>query len=47
MTQNELDQAKIFLIGSTPLRYEGLSKRLSMAFNEFYQGLNWDIIKKS
>lgn len=40
MTQNELNQAKNFLIGSTPLRYESLSKRLSMAFSEFYQGLN-------
>ncbi|HDZ4936677.1 insulinase family protein [Campylobacter jejuni] len=40
ITQNELDQAKNFLIGSTPLRYESLSKRLSMTFNEFYQGLN-------
>lgn len=46
MTQNELDQAKNFLIGSTPLRYEGLSKRLSMAFNEFYQGLNLGYYKE-
>ncbi|ECL3019415.1 insulinase family protein [Campylobacter jejuni] len=46
MTQNELDQAKNFLIGSTPLRYESLSKRLSMAFNEFYQGLNLGYYKE-
>ncbi|ECZ0245582.1 insulinase family protein [Campylobacter jejuni] len=46
MTQNELDQAKNFLIGSTPLRYEGLSKRLSMAYNEFYQGLNLGYYKE-
>ncbi|HEG2605418.1 TPA: insulinase family protein [Campylobacter jejuni] len=46
MTQNELDQAKNFLIGSTPLRYESLNKRLSMAFNEFYQGLNLGYYKE-
>ncbi len=46
MTQNELDQAKNFLIGSTPLRYESLSKRLSMSFNEFYQGLNLGYYKE-
>lgn len=46
MTQNELDQAKNFLIGSTPLRYESLSKRLSIAFNEFYQGLNLGYYKE-
>ncbi|AXP08194.1 insulinase family protein [Campylobacter hepaticus] len=40
ISQNELDQAKNFLIGSTPLRYESLSKRLIMAFSEFCQGLN-------
>ncbi len=39
ITQSELNQAKNFLIGSTPLRYESLNKRLSLAFNEFYQGL--------
>ncbi|EDP5243872.1 insulinase family protein [Campylobacter jejuni] len=46
MTQNELDQAKNFLIGSTPLRYESLSKRLSMSFNEFYQDLNLGYYKE-
>ncbi|MBC5856807.1 insulinase family protein [Campylobacter jejuni] len=46
ITQNELDQAKNFLIGSTSLRYESLSKRLSMAFNEFYQGLNLGYYKE-
>ncbi|MBM0637508.1 insulinase family protein [Campylobacter sp. VicNov18] len=46
ITQNELDQAKNFLIGSTPLRYESLSRRLSMAFNEFYQGLHYGYYKE-
>ncbi|HEB7547406.1 TPA: insulinase family protein [Campylobacter coli] len=39
VSQNELMQAKNFLIGSTPLRYESLSRRLSISFNEYYQGL--------
>ena len=39
VTQNELTQAQNFLIGSTPLRYESLEKRLGNAYNEFYQGL--------
>ncbi|ELZ8435368.1 TPA: insulinase family protein [Campylobacter coli] len=39
VSQNELVQAKNFLIGSTPLRYESLSRRLSISFNEYYQGL--------
>ncbi|HEB7549495.1 TPA: insulinase family protein, partial [Campylobacter coli] len=39
VSQNELVQAKNFLIGSTPLRYESLSRRLSIGFNEYYQGL--------
>lgn len=38
-SQNELELAQNFLIGSTPLRYESLEKRLGAAFNEFYQGL--------
>ncbi len=39
VSQNELVQAKNFLIGSTPLHYESLSRRLSISFNEYYQGL--------
>ncbi|WP_270978228.1 M16 family metallopeptidase [Campylobacter helveticus] len=37
--EEELTQAKNFILGSTPLRYESLSKRLGIAFMEFYQGL--------
>ncbi|TKX30461.1 M16 family metallopeptidase [Campylobacter estrildidarum] len=43
---NELTQAKNFLIGSSPLRYESLSKRLAIAFNEYYQGLEQGYYKK-
>ncbi len=38
VTQDELDQAKRFLLGSEPLRNETLSQRLSRAFTEFYRG---------
>ena len=38
VTQNELDQAKRFLLGSEPLRNETLSQRLSRAFFEYYRG---------
>ena len=37
-TQDELDQAKRFLLGSEPLRTETLSQRLSRAFMEYYRG---------
>lgn len=37
-TQEELDQAKRFLLGSEPLRNETLSQRLSRAFFEYYNG---------
>lgn len=37
-TQEELDQAKRFLLGSEPLRVETLSQRLSRAFTEYYRG---------
>lgn len=46
VSQNELTQAQNFLIGSTPLRYESLEKRLSVAYNEFYQGLEFGAFKK-
>lgn len=38
ITQNELEQAKKFLLGSEPLRVETLSQRLGRTFNEYYQG---------
>ncbi|WP_345969761.1 pitrilysin family protein [Sulfurimonas sp. HSL1-6] len=37
-TQEELDQAKRFLLGSEPLRVETLSQRLSRTFLEYYKG---------
>ncbi|MBZ7933959.1 insulinase family protein [Campylobacter sp. W0065] len=46
INENELIQAKNFLIGSSPLRYESLSKRLAIAFNEYYQGLEQGYYKK-
>ncbi|MDM5271241.1 pitrilysin family protein [Sulfurovum sp. zt1-1] len=36
ITEDELDKAKKFLVGSEPLRTETLSQRLSRAYNEFY-----------
>jgi predicted Zn-dependent peptidase len=38
VTQEELDQAKKFLLGSEPLRIETLSQRLSRTFMEYYKG---------
>ena len=38
VTQDELDQAKRFLLGSEPLRNETLSQRLNRAFFEYYRG---------
>jgi predicted Zn-dependent peptidase len=38
VTQDELDQAKKFLLGSEPLRVETLSQRLSRTFQEYYKG---------
>lgn len=46
VSQNELELAQNFLIGSTPLRYESLEKRLGVGFNEFYQGLSIGHFKK-
>lgn len=37
-TQEELDQARRFLLGSEPLRVETLSQRLSRTFMEYYKG---------
>ncbi len=38
VTQEELDHAKKFLLGSEPLRVETLSQRLSRTFMEYYKG---------
>ena len=46
VTQKELDDAKMFLLGSEPLRNETLSGRLSKAFNEYYKGLGLGFYKK-
>lgn len=37
VTQEELDQAKKFLLGSEPLRVETLSQRLARTFQEYYK----------
>ena len=47
VSENELKQAKNFLIGSLPLRYESLNKRLAISFDEFYYGLEKNAFKKS
>jgi predicted Zn-dependent peptidase len=46
VTQEELDQAKRFLLGSEPLRSETLSQRLSRAFNEYYNGFKLGYTKE-
>ena len=46
VTQKELDDAKLFLLGSEPLRNETLSQRLGRAFNEYYKGLGLGYSKK-
>lgn len=38
VTQNELDQARKFFLGSEPLRVETLSQRLGRTFSEYYSG---------
>ncbi|MDF1881844.1 insulinase family protein [Sulfurimonas sp. MAG313] len=38
VTQEELDQAKRFLLGSEPLRVETLSQRLGRTFMDYYKG---------
>ena len=42
VTQDELDAAKNFLMGSEPLRVETLSQRLNRSFTYFYRGLPQD-----
>lgn len=46
VTQEELDSAKKFLLGSEPLRTETLSQRLNRAFTYFYRGVEQDFAKK-
>lgn len=46
VTQEELDAAKNFLLGSEPLRNETLSQRLSKSFTLYYRGLAQDYSKK-
>lgn len=42
VTQEELDAAKMFLLGSEPLRTETLAQRLSRTFMAYYKGLPLD-----
>ncbi|MBX7490419.1 M16 family metallopeptidase [Helicobacter turcicus] len=42
ITQEELDEAKRYLLGSEPLRNETLSQRLSTAYMNYYDGLPLD-----
>jgi len=42
VTQDELDQAKRFLLGSEPLRVETLSQRLGRTFQDYYKGAPLD-----
>lgn len=46
VTQEELDGAKAFLLGSEPLRTETLSQRLSRTFMSYYKGLELDSNEK-
>lgn len=46
VTQEELDSAKKFLLGSEPLRTETLSQRLNRAFSLYYKGLEQDFAQK-
>ena len=46
VTEDELAQAKRFLLGSEPLRNETLSQRLSRAFFEYYGGFELGHSKK-
>lgn len=46
VTQEELDGAKNFLLGSEPLRTETLSQRLSRTFMNYYKGLALDSNEK-
>jgi len=46
VTQEELDAAKKFFLGSEPLRSETLSQRLNRAFHEYYNGLGLNFAKE-
>lgn len=46
VTQEELDSAKKFLLGSEPLRNETLSQRLDTAFANYYLGLDLNYQKE-
>ena len=46
VSEDELAQAKRFLLGSEPLRNETLSQRLSRAFFEYYNGFELGYSKK-
>ena len=45
-TQKELEDAKMFILGSEPLRNETLSQRVGRAFDEYYKGLGLGYFKK-
>lgn len=45
-TQEELDSAKAFLLGSEPLREETLSQRLGAKFSYYFRGLPLDYNKR-
>lgn len=46
VTEKELEDAKMFLLGSEPLRNETLSQRLGRAFSEYYRGLGLGYYKR-
>jgi len=46
VTQEELDAAKKFFLGSEPLRMETLNQRANRAFNEYYSGQGLGYSKK-
>jgi len=46
VTEDELESAKKFLLGSEPLRTETLSSRLNRAFTNYYRGLEQDHSQK-
>ncbi len=46
VNEEELIQAKNFLIGSEPLRNETLNQKLARKFNEYYNGYEKDYYKK-
>ncbi len=46
VSEKELEDAKMFLLGSEPLRNETLSQRLGRAFNEYYKGLGLGYSKR-